>query len=66
LSPHRVLLEPLFELALAADRSYMLAATEKEKDLPKIALSEMNFGLLPMVNGAGRLESRFPRRREED
>ena len=49
----------LFELALAADRSYMLAATEKEKDLPKIALSEMNFGLLPMVNGAGRLESRF-------
>jgi benzoyl-CoA-dihydrodiol lyase len=49
----------LFELALAADRSYMLAATEKEEDLPKIALSEMNFGLLPMVNGAGRLESRF-------
>ena len=49
----------LFELALAADRSYMLAAAENEGDLPKIALSEMNFGLLPMVNGAGRLAVRF-------
>ncbi len=49
----------LFELALAADRSYMLAAVEDEETLPKIALSEMNFGLLPMVNGAGRLEARF-------
>jgi benzoyl-CoA-dihydrodiol lyase len=49
----------LFELALAADRSYMLAAAENEAALPKIALSEMNFGLLPMVNGAGRLAGRF-------
>jgi benzoyl-CoA-dihydrodiol lyase len=49
----------LFELALAADRSYMLAAAEKEEDLPKIALSEMNFGLLSAVNEKGRLESRF-------
>src|SRR5438034_3882060 len=49
----------LFELALAADRSYMLAAAEDEATLPQIALSEMNFGLLPMVNGAGRLEARF-------
>lgn len=49
----------LFELALAADRSYMLAAAEDEAILPKIALSEMNFGLLPMVNGAGRLAARF-------
>jgi len=49
----------LFELALAADRSYMLAAAEDEATLPKIALSEMNFGLLPMVNGAGRLAARF-------
>jgi benzoyl-CoA-dihydrodiol lyase len=49
----------LFELALAADRSYMLAAAENEDELPKIALSGMNFGLLPMVNGAGRLASRF-------
>ena len=49
----------LFELSLAADRSYMLAAAENEDELPKIALSGMNFGLLPMVNGAGRLASRF-------
>ena len=49
----------LFELALAADRSYMLATAEDEATLPKIALSQMNFGLLPMVNGAGRLEARF-------
>jgi benzoyl-CoA-dihydrodiol lyase len=49
----------LFELALAADRSYMLATAEDETALPKIALSEMNFGLLPMVNGSGRLEARF-------
>jgi benzoyl-CoA-dihydrodiol lyase len=49
----------LFELALAADRSYMLATTEDEAALPKIALSEMNFGTLPMVNGSGRLEARF-------
>ncbi len=49
----------LFELALAADRSYMLAAAEDEMMLPKIAVSEMNLGLLPMVNGAGRLEARF-------
>jgi benzoyl-CoA-dihydrodiol lyase len=49
----------LFELALAADRSYMLAAAEDEAMLPKIALSEMNFGLLPMVNELGRLAARF-------
>jgi len=49
----------LFELALAADRSYILAAAEDEATLPKIALSDLNCGLLPMVNGAGRLAARF-------
>ncbi len=49
----------LFELALAADRSYMLALPEEEGDAPKIALSEFNFGLLPAVNDRGRLETRF-------
>ena len=49
----------LFELALAADRSYMLAAAEEEATLPKIALSELNFGLLPMVNSESRVEARF-------
>ena len=49
----------LFELALAADRSYMLAVAEVEGESPKIALDELNFGLLPMVNGRSRLETRF-------
>ncbi len=49
----------LFELALAADRSYMLALPEEEGDSPKIAVDEMNFGLLPAVNDRGRLETRF-------
>jgi benzoyl-CoA-dihydrodiol lyase len=44
----------LFELALAADRSYMLA------DSPAvIVLSEMNLGPLPMANGLTRLATRF-------
>ena len=37
----------LFELALAADRSYMLALSDDEGESPKIALDEFNFGLLP-------------------
>jgi benzoyl-CoA-dihydrodiol lyase len=45
----------LFELALAADRSYML-----DSDAPNtIALSPMNAGLLPMGNGLSRLQQRF-------
>jgi benzoyl-CoA-dihydrodiol lyase len=47
----------LFELALAADRSYMLAS--EEDDAPKIALSKMSFGPLPMSNGLTRLQTRF-------
>jgi benzoyl-CoA-dihydrodiol lyase len=49
----------LFELALAADRSYMLALPEGEGDSPQIALDACNFGLLQMVNGRTRLENRF-------
>ena len=45
----------LFELALAADRSYMLAA----HDGPQVALSQANFGLYPMANGAPRLVAHF-------
>jgi benzoyl-CoA-dihydrodiol lyase len=45
----------LFELALAADRSYML-----DGDTPNtIALSPMNAGLLPMGNGLSRMQQRF-------
>jgi len=46
----------LFELALAADRSYMLAAPE---DSPHVAMSAMNFGPNEMVNGLTRIETRF-------
>src|SRR5206468_3354045 len=48
----------LFELALAADRSYMLAAGEGE-DRPAVVLSAMNFGPLPAVDRRPRLASRF-------
>ena len=46
----------LFELAVAADRSFMLAA---EENGPTIALSPMNFGPFAAVNGLTRLETRF-------
>ena len=47
----------LFELALAADRSYMLNLLEG--DGPTITLDPLNFGLLPTVGGRSRLETRF-------
>jgi benzoyl-CoA-dihydrodiol lyase len=48
----------LFELALAADRSYILALPEEEESA-KIAVDDFNFGLLPAVNDRSRLETRF-------
>ena len=49
----------LFELALAADRSYMLALPDDESDSPKIAVDDFNFDLLPAVNDRSRLQTRF-------
>ncbi len=46
----------LLEIALAADRSYMLDTAEAKN---VIGLSEMNFGPLPMVNGLSRIDARF-------
>ncbi len=46
----------LFELAIAADRSYMLDDPDQEN---AIALSGMNGGPLKMSNGLTRLETRF-------
>jgi benzoyl-CoA-dihydrodiol lyase len=46
----------LFELAIAADRSYMLQDPEQDN---AIALSAMNGGPLRMSNGLTRLETRF-------
>jgi benzoyl-CoA-dihydrodiol lyase len=51
----------LLELALASDRTYMLRGTREgdESLSAKIALTEMNFGAMPMGNGLTRLQSRF-------
>ena len=49
----------LYELALASDRIYMLALPEGDENPPEIQLDGVNFGLLPMVNGRSRLETRF-------
>ncbi len=48
----------LFELALAADRSYMTA------EGAAVALSPLNFGTLPRVDRIARLEARFYREPE--
>jgi benzoyl-CoA-dihydrodiol lyase len=45
----------LMELALAADRSYMLDV----EDGPNVALSALNFGAYPMANGLSRLETHY-------
>ena len=51
----------LFELVLAADRSYMLDGTFEGSNLPKaeVRLTSMNFGAYPMGNGLTRLATRF-------
>ncbi|MFY9511950.1 MAG: 2,3-epoxybenzoyl-CoA dihydrolase [Rubrivivax sp.] len=49
----------LLELALACDRSYHLALPDDEAQAPKIAASDANFGLYPMVTGQSRLGRRF-------
>ena len=48
----------LLELALAADRTYMLHAPD-EPDAPCVALSAMNFDCYPTVAGIDRLTARF-------
>jgi benzoyl-CoA-dihydrodiol lyase len=45
----------LLELALAADRSYMLDVD----DGPRIALSNLNLGAYPMANGLSRLHTHY-------
>ena len=54
----------LAELALAADRSYMLQLPDAPGKAPRIALSEFNFGTYPMVNRLTRLATRFCERDE--
>jgi benzoyl-CoA-dihydrodiol lyase len=53
----------LLELALAADRSYLLAGVFEEIDAAAapaaVTVGEMNLGPLPMGNGLTRLQTRF-------
>jgi benzoyl-CoA-dihydrodiol lyase len=51
----------LFELAVAADRSYMLEGTREGEPGPPatVRLGEPSFGAYPMVNGLTRLQTRF-------
>ncbi|TDN62778.1 2,3-epoxybenzoyl-CoA dihydrolase [Paraburkholderia sp. BL10I2N1] len=47
------------ELAFATDRTYMAALPSNEDEEPAITLSEVNFGLYPMITGQSRLGRRF-------
>ncbi len=47
------------ELALACDRSYMLALPDEPERAPKIVVADTNFGLYPMATGQSRLQRRF-------
>ena len=47
------------ELALACDRSYMLALPDDAARAPKITVVEANFGRYPMATGQSRLGRRF-------
>jgi benzoyl-CoA-dihydrodiol lyase len=49
----------LLELALAADRSYMLDGARDDMPAPTVRLTAVNFGVYPMINGLSRLASRF-------
>ena len=49
----------LLELALACDRSYQFVLPDEAAMAPRIALTEANFGLYPMVTGQSRLQRRF-------
>jgi benzoyl-CoA-dihydrodiol lyase len=53
----------LLELALAADRSYMLAGVREDASTDTgpavVVVNEMNLGPLPMGNGLTRLQTRF-------
>ena len=54
----------LAEVALAADRGYMLQLPDEPEKAPRMALSELNFGTYPMVNRLTRLETRYCGRQE--
>ena len=47
------------ELALACDRTYMLALPDDADHAPTIVVSDVNFGMFPMATGQSRLARRF-------
>jgi benzoyl-CoA-dihydrodiol lyase len=49
----------LLEIALAADRIYMLSLPDTPEKAPRIAVSELNFGTYPMVSAQSRIARRF-------
>jgi benzoyl-CoA-dihydrodiol lyase len=49
----------LLEIALSADRIYMLALPDTPEKAPKITVSPLNFGTLPMVTAQSRIARRF-------
>jgi benzoyl-CoA-dihydrodiol lyase len=49
----------LLELALACDRSYMLALPDDAARAPKITVGALNFGHFPIATGQSRLQRRF-------
>ncbi|MDE2147021.1 MAG: benzoyl-CoA-dihydrodiol lyase [Burkholderiales bacterium] len=49
----------LLELALACDRSYQLMLPDDAARSPKIAISDANFALYPMITGHSRLHRRY-------
>ncbi len=54
----------LAEIALAADRGYMLQLPDEPEKAPRMVLTELNFGSYPMVNHLTRLATRFCGREE--
>jgi benzoyl-CoA-dihydrodiol lyase len=56
IQPGEAFVGSMFELALAADRAYML---DDDDQANRIQLSGMNAGPLPMSNGLTRLQTRF-------
>jgi benzoyl-CoA-dihydrodiol lyase len=54
----------LLELALAADRSYMLDTPDNPTGTPRITPTEANFGWYPMIHGKSRIARRFHDERE--
>ena len=47
------------ELALAADRTYMLALPDEPARAPSLVATEVNFGLYPMATDQSRIARRF-------